>query len=231
MLYWSLLAFFCLLYPLKKCKFCYPFLNIVSGNDFYIFLVGITLIFFAGARASNVGADTEMYKEIFVWASNGKSFFQEYNSWHRGGTEPLFYLLTYVSSKFLCFNAYLTIVAIISIFPILYVISKYSRNIYFSIFIYIAFGYYPFVLSGIRQAIGIGICMLAFDATIQKNIKKFIFYIIIGCLFHKTVLLFIPVYIIFSLKKTIYVDLYFYCSFGFSFSLKISNIFYIKYIL
>lgn len=202
MVYWCLLALFGALYPLTKVKIKNVSSKAIDGKKIYMIVVGALLIIVAGLRSAEVGADTAMYKQIFDWAAAGSSFLQEYISWHGGGTEPLFYGLTYYLSKVVGFNIYITIVAIISIAPIMYVIYKYSRNVYLSLLLYIGFGYFAFAMNGIRQAMAIGICMLAFDAAIEKKLKKFILLVLIAVLFHKTALLFILVYWLADIKKS-----------------------------
>ena len=202
MIYWEILIVFGVLYPLTHVKVKGGSVVSSDGKKLYMILVALTLILTAGLRSSKVGADTVMYQRIFDWAAEGSSFTKEYFSWHGGGTEPLFYFFTYYLSKVVGFNTYLTIVATISIAPVIYVIYKYSRHVYFSLLLYIGFGYFAFAMNGIRQAIAIGICMLAFDATIEKKLKKFIALILIAVLFHKTALLFVPVYWLANIKNS-----------------------------
>lgn len=202
MLYWAILIIFGALYPLTHVKVKAGSVVPLDGKKIYMILAALTLILIAGLRSTKVGADTVMYQRIFGWAAAGSSFKQEYFSWHRGGTEPLFYFFTYYLSKIVDFNGYLTIVATISIAPVMYVIYKYSKNVYFSLLLYIGFGYFAFAMNGIRQAIAIGICMLAFDAAIEKKSKKFIILVLTAVLFHKTALLFVPVYWLANIKNS-----------------------------
>lgn len=207
MIYWILLILLGVLYPisLKKIKIGTNQTPVKSkynnGKIVYLVLVALILILFVGLRSIDVGADTITYKKIFDWAKDYPSFYLGFISWQSGGVEPLFYFITYIFAHFLNFQYYLIFLAIISILPIIIVIGKYSNNIYFSLFLYISFGYFSFALSGLRQAAAIGICMIAFDAAIEKKIKKFFITVIIAILFHKTAFLFLPVYWLINIKK------------------------------
>lgn len=201
MIYWCILIFLGALYPLTKVKVNTGIGVAIDGKKIYMSIATVILVLFVGFRSVDVGSDTAMYKRIFDWAVDGTSFIKEYFSWHSGAVEPLFYIITYGCAKILNFQIYLLILAIISVVPIMYIIYKYSDNAFYSLFLYISFGYFSFALSGVRQAIAIGLCMFAFDAAIENKIKKYVIILVVAVLIHKTALLFIPVYFLANIKK------------------------------
>lgn len=225
MIYWIILLIFGILYPisLKKNKLGNAFdFKIIGGRTIYALLASLALILFVGLRSTEVGIDTAMYKQIFDWTTEYSSIYEGYTSWKSGGVEPLFYFITYYFAKFFNFQTYLIALAVISISPVIYVIWKYSRNMCYSIFLYIAFGYLSFALSGLRQAAAIGICMLAFDAMIEKRGKKYVILIILAILFHRSAVLFIPVWWLNKIKKGRYAFLVFWVSLLSIFALRYS---------
>ena len=82
----------------------------------------------------------------------------------------------------------------ISIAPIAWVIYKYSPNIIFSFWVFSSFQIYHFGFSGIRQAIAIGICTLAYNFIVQKKIPVFIALVLLAATFHTSAILFLPAY-------------------------------------
>ena len=69
---------------------------------------------------------------------------------------------------------FLTIVAILSIAPVGRFIYKNSRMPFLSFIIYIAFNYYSFVFSGLRQAIAYGIIFISYDYIKNRKLAKFL---------------------------------------------------------
>lgn len=82
----------------------------------------------------------------------------------------------------------------ISIAPIAWVIYKYSPNIIFSFWVFSSFQIYHFGFSGIRQAIAIGICTLAYNFIVQKKIPAFIALVLLASTFHTSAIVFLPAY-------------------------------------
>ena len=160
----------------------------------YSFICALLLIIIAGLRSVNVGADTIMYRTLFDYASQATSFKAGYNSWKSGGVEIGYYALEYFFAKHLNFQLFLFFAAFISIAPVMAVIYKYSVNYLYSIFLYIAFGYFSFAMNGLRQSIAIGICMIAYFFYRDKKLGFFLSTVFVAMLFHKSAILFLPVY-------------------------------------
>ena len=203
MIYWVLLAIFALLIMFEECNIKFNIIKShkVSGKKLYIASVSIILVLIAGLRSTEVGADTEMYETLYNWCSEFNSFFEGWNSWHRSGVEVGYYTLEYIISRFFSFQAFLLVTSTISIIPVMLVIYRYSKNYWYSLFMYIAFGYFSFAMGGIRQACAMGICMLAYICAKEKKLFKFLMLIAVAMCFHKSAILFVPVYWIGKLRK------------------------------
>lgn len=89
---------------------------------------------------------------------------------------------------------FLLICAILSLWPIGRFISRYSKDQYLSTIIYLALPCYEFCYSGLRQGIAIGICVLAFDAIVQKRLKLFVVLVLLASTFHSSAILFLFAY-------------------------------------
>ena len=84
----------------------------------------------------------------------------------------------------------------------MYTVFKDSKNYWFSIFILVAFGYFSFFMSGIRQSIAIALCFVAYRFAIKNKLLYFILSILCATFFHQTALIFIPVYWIVKIKPS-----------------------------
>ena len=73
---------------------------------------------------------------------------------------------------------FLTIVAILSIAPVGRFIYKYSKMPFLSFTIYIAFNYYAFTFSGLRQAISYAIIFISYDYIKDRKLMKFLICVV-----------------------------------------------------
>lgn len=210
MLYWYLLLLMLILAGLNSFRFYYKAQTriVIPGKLVYVVFCGILLVMIAGLRSVKVGSDTAMYKTLFDYMGSFSSFSDALQSRRLGGVEIGYAFLEYIFSHTTTFQCFLFFTAGVSIFPVLVVIYKYSENIWFSLFFYIAFGYFSFAMNGIRQAIAIGICMIALIAALDHKIVPFLTLVCIAFLFHRTAILFLPVYWLDRItlsKKTAYI--------------------------
>lgn len=213
MLYWLIILLMLLLNRLNKytIDFGISKKRKSSGKKIYIIIIGIIFVLMASLRSTEVGIDTNMYHTLFLYAKSMNSLSTAFSSWQLGSVEPGFIILLYYSSHYLNWQIMLTILAIISIVPVLYVIYKYSSDYWMSLFLYIAFGYFSFSMNGIRQAVAIGICMIAYCFSRKKKLFPFLICIAIAMTFHRSAILFLPVYWLGKLRieRKIYQILYF----------------------
>jgi hypothetical protein len=63
-----------------------------------------------------------------------------------------------------------------------------------SLFVFITMGYYTFAFNGARQGIACAIYSLAFKALIDGKFRKYVVWVFIAFLFHKTVIIMLPAY-------------------------------------
>lgn len=78
---------------------------------------------------------------------------------------------------------------------------KYSGNPYIFLFLFITLGTYQFYLTGLRQALAMTICLLAFDFIVSKKFWKFVFTVAVGYFFHKSAIVFLIAYPLCNVKK------------------------------
>lgn len=73
-------------------------------------------------------------------------------------------------------------------------IYRYSRNVPFSILIFVALGCYYFSLNAMRQSVAMAIFFFSIQFIEKKNLKKFLLCIFFAFSFHSSALLYIPFY-------------------------------------
>lgn len=75
-------------------------------------------------------------------------------------------------------------------------IYRKSDNIILSLWLFICTEYYTLSFTMLRQMIAIGCVLNAYLYIEERKKKHFLIFIIIGCLFHKTAICFIPMYFV-----------------------------------
>ncbi len=163
------------------------------------FLCVLPMALLYALRYRRIGADTPGYVSSFLNIRNytfSELFENEFR--HEKG----FLLYEKIISLFTDnYTVYFLITSII-LFGILGRFAyKYSGNVCVFLFLFVSLGTYQFYLTGLRQALAMSICMLAFDYVKNKKVCKFILYVIFASLFHRSAIIFLIVYPLCNLKK------------------------------
>ncbi len=173
-----------------------------SNKVIYSFFVGAVffiLVLFAGLRDRSVGTDTGSYVSRYL--SLDQDFINNIND---GGRIEFAYRL--LESVALLFSdqyvAILMMISFVAVFFQLKSIYKLSEQPLISIFILITFGIYTYVFNGARQALAAAIYMYALTFLVNANFRKYLLWVVIASLFHKSVIFGIPLYFLFRRKFT-----------------------------
>lgn len=201
MLYWGLLLVLLITVGTSRLKFKTSIREKTKdGRKIYITFAGILFVVFASLRSIDVGRDTSMYYRLFGYMQSMSSLKEAFSSWMLGGVEPGYAVMEYFFAKYSNFQMMLFVAALFSIVPTMVVIYKYSTDYYMSLFLYIAFGFFSFAMNPIRQAIAIGICMIAFIFAKEKKLLPYLGMIVLACLFHTSAIVFLPTYWLSKIK-------------------------------
>lgn len=92
------------------------------------------------------------------------------------------------------FQFLLVTVALLFITVVSYLVYKHSNNPMLSYTFFIIYGFYTFAMSGTRQTMAIALIMIAFHFVINKNLIKFLFFLLLATTFHITAIIFLPAY-------------------------------------
>lgn len=198
-----------------KLKMINPFTKqiiYINSKHFFLCLACLQLIFLAGLRSYNIGADTSTYLKALEHYKN-LPFDQILKAeiiWPFD-FEWGYFMLTKLAAAFsLSKTNFLFLIALIIYIPLFMFICKYSENSYISILIYFGLGLFSYSLGIFRQMIAISITFYSIEYIKKNNFVKFIITIFIASLFHRTAFIMIPFYFISKLNlRNIYVIAFF----------------------
>ena len=165
--------------------------NFSKKMKFYMYIISyipiiFLLLYIAGFRNINIGADTSNYRDIFN--NSAESIEIGYRAAselmkYLGGSYHLFLFIFFASSFFLKLYAFKKV----SLYPLL------------SICIYSSFWFLVYEMNGIRQGLALGFIALSYYFLIVKKNWYFYLSLLGAILFHYSALIFLP--IIFIIKK------------------------------
>lgn len=161
----------------------------------YLILCGIVLVLFMGLRSKFVGSeDCVNYYNMMNRAIVRETWAEFYNP---DGVETGFQLFIFTISR-LFNNAQMVFVvsAIIITASVFYTIYKNSENVVLSVVMFITLGIMQFQMQGMRQAVAMAVCMVAFEFVKKKKIIPFILLVVFAMQFHRTAIVFIIIYFV-----------------------------------
>ena len=155
-----------------------------------VIFIGLFIFILSAFRDISVGIDTESY----LWTYERLPKIMPKLSFRFLNEDGYMLIEYFCMNYFLGFRGVLIIGAILFIFPTTYIIYKYSENPYLSFFYFISLDYFCFSMSGMRQSMALGICLIALEMVFRR---KFIMYLLLICIavtIHSTAIVFLPVY-------------------------------------
>ena len=109
-------------------------------------------------RKSTVGIDTASYETMYEMSG-----YFPWDNFSFSNFEYGYILLMKVFAKLgFSFQLFLAVIYAYIFLPLYFFIKKYSKDVTLSLLIYICYQFFVFNLSGIRQSLATGICLLAF---------------------------------------------------------------------
>lgn len=163
----------------------------------YCAIITVFLVCISGLRSISVGIDTEMYQAIWNYQIAGD--FERAITYNE--SESPTYVLMCFFKYVLNYNGFLFVIAILTITPICYVIYKYSKICFFSFLIYYSSIYFHTLeFAAMRQSVAFGFAILSFHFAQQKQLYKYLIFLIIAILFHHSAIVFLPCYWLVKLK-------------------------------
>lgn len=167
-----------------------------KGKQAYLIIALIPYFVLMAFRSRYVGTDTDGYFITFngmgarTW-SNFLSYDEYGYDRIEKGYKFLIFLLTRITTdgQILLF----TLGAISSAALYCYV-KEYARNKCLALFFFITLGFFHFAMTGIRQTFAISITLFCCKYIKEKKLYKFLILAFIATLFHKSAVVFFPMY-------------------------------------
>lgn len=168
----------------------------------YFWILSFCIIGIVAFRHYTIGTDTIGYYYLFLNPLNG------YSSYNISDIE-IGYRLMNVLGRTISMDGdtFLSICAVISILPFIYIIWKESSNRLFSLFLFISLGtttiFYILFFSMIRQCLAFGIISIGLYWFYKRKNRNFYFRfipVILACAFHRSALLTLPLFFIDYIK-------------------------------
>ncbi len=173
----------------------------------YLWICGIFIVFVMGLRWRYTGTtDTDMYcRLIEVLSVSNISFLDYIRSRLTEATllssEVGFYAFAWIVAKVFYYPQYLILLsAVITTACVLRFIRLYSKDYEISLTMYICLGLFTFNMNGMRQALAMAICLIAYDFIVKKRTVPFVLTVLVAMSFHKTAIIFLPFYLIAYVK-------------------------------
>lgn len=162
----------------------------IQPKKYYLFLCCFIMIFVYAVRGST-GMDTPGYNTKYNRILN-----RDFIKMLKYERDWLFSAIMYIDAmifgkKGIIFHN--AVIGALAYLPIIYVYTKYSRNVLAAVFLYIITTTYYFAFNGQRQGVAIGITVLGYPFLLQKKLKPWVIICIIASFFHKTAYLMIPI--------------------------------------
>ena len=149
---------------------------------------GILLFLVMGLRHPSIGSDTSHY--LYKYLNLTVDQFMDSNSYEFG----------FIFFNYFLYNLgvgpqlYLIITSAIIAFTISYFFYNYSKNIFFSFYLFLTIGLFTMSLSGIRQMLSVSFCLLAFISYNKLTNYKYlvsISFLILSYSFHNSAIIFL----------------------------------------
>lgn len=176
--------------------------KIISSRYKYSLAVGVILVLFAGLRHSSIGPDTSQYEYLFEETQRfglrnlGFFFISDDNN-----GEPGYSLLEYICGLIFDYDIFKFLCAAFQTIPAIYIIHKYSKHRCVSYLIYFCLPVYTMMsMSMMRQGIAFSFFLMGYQSILDRNLKKYVLFILIGFLFHSSVLFMLPVYFLYGMN-------------------------------
>lgn len=157
------------------------------------------MVLFAGLRSAEVGTDAAGYARSF---EEGRAELQ--GGWKEQITDEagFYYLNKFLGTLSSDYAVLFLGIALLTYTCVLIAIRRETSDLSIPLFIFITLGLYTFVFNAARQGIAVGIYMLSFKYLFEDGKASFLKYcaiVLIAALFHKTVIIALPLYFLFKL--------------------------------
>lgn len=153
----------------------------------------VMLVIFAGIRANEVGADTQVYVSRYEFLQS------QLQIWDVRGSAEIGVKAVYAVALALQFEVtgFLVVVSAIVVACYFHSIIRYSANPALSLFLLIALGFFLFHMNGLRQGLAAAVFILAVPQLLRGKFWHYALLCLLAGTFHVSALVMIPLYFVF----------------------------------
>ena len=168
-----------------------------KAKKIYLFLCGTVLFLIIALRNKNLGSsDSSNYYNNWMFLSGLN--FQDAKIYIANARMESGYLYTvWILSRVFVDPQWCFILSgllfSISICRFIYL---NSEDVALSLVMYVCLGLYTFMVQGLRQSIAMSICLFAIELVKKKKPIKFLFIVLLACLYHESAVVFVLVYLL-----------------------------------
>lgn len=163
----------------------------------YLFLAALPMFFLIAFRNQNIGADTGMYINHF----NRMSSTPWVKIFDKANMEEGYLIFVKLITMFTASPLiYQIICATIYLLAITSFTNQQEKNHFFILFLFGTLGMYTFMFTGVRQCLAISICLFSYQFIKDRKIVPFAILMFLAFYFHKSSILFVAAYLIYSRK-------------------------------
>ncbi len=170
-------------------------LSVPQKRKKYLAIVGAATVFLMALRGENYGEvyDIHVYKEFLE--KMGRT------QWDKvllcEDFETGFCILNKLLSYIMPFGQGILIFhAFFCIYAVCRFIYRNTEEVFWAYFFFVTLGTMGFMMTGLRQAIAMGICLLSVESIKEKKLVKFLIYMIVAFSIHRTAAVFIVAYFV-----------------------------------
>ncbi|MCD2255878.1 EpsG family protein [Agrilactobacillus fermenti] len=163
-----------------------------KAGQLLLLLIIFLILLIPAAIRFNVGTDYQSYINDQI---------PRMLSGDNTGFEPLYRVIAYFSVVILHNYQWLYVFThLILLVFILKFVDDNSTSIAWGVFIFITITFYNTSLNMMRQSIAICVFLYAIKYIVQRRLFIYLFWVIVACGFHKSAVIFVPIYLITYLK-------------------------------
>ena len=173
-------------------------LKINNKNLAMVIFAFIAMTLFCGSiDAKDFGTDVSAYFQHAEKALNlTLGEYLDRNPFEIGFAFSLWVVVNFFSSA----QAFMFFAHALISFSICYFIYKNSKDVFVSIVFYLFVGGFTLYFTAIRQGIAFAICLFAVEAVKNKKRLLGVLFVVLGSLFHKTSIVYLPVILLYNFK-------------------------------
>lgn len=159
--------------------------------SYLIYGIEILLILSCSFRIIYANSNNDTYTYMIMYNNSMTKSLVQMKQIYPGIETGFLVLIKMFSMLNIPYRIFLVFTSFISIGGIFYFINKNSKNIIFSLFLFLCLGSYFFAFTAIRQSLSIGIVFFGIHYLYKNKVILFVFFVLIASLFHLTSLIYL----------------------------------------